>query len=256
MLGRGPGARGRRGRAVRGARAGVRSLARSGVAACVLAGVFVAAPAAGAAALSVPPGSTVGERFPVLLVPGWFDTDRALAALRIRLVASGWSGNEVLAVRFRHATGSNREHAQEIAVAVDSLLRASGAPQVDIVAHSMGGLATRLYLRERGGAYVRRVVLIATPNRGTYASYVAWGAGAKEMRPGSAFLDSLNAGAPLPEGVRGITVRTVMDAHIIPGESATLPPLPDHRVCCPTHEGLLRDAEVFRIIVRFLEEPA
>jgi len=195
------------------------------------------------------------ERVPVLLVPGWFDTDRSLAALRIRLVASGWSEREVLALRFRHPTGSNHEHAAEIAIAVDSLLRASGAPRIDVVAHSMGGLATRLYLRERGGAHVRRVVFIATPHRGTYSSYLAWGGSAKEMRPGSAFLDSLNAGPPLPEGVRGITLRTVMDAHIIPGESATLPPLPDYRVCCPTHEGLLRDAEAFRIIIRFLEEP-
>ena len=27
---------------------------------------------------------------PVLLIPGWFDTERDLAALRIRLISAGW----------------------------------------------------------------------------------------------------------------------------------------------------------------------
>ncbi len=71
--------------------------------------------------------------------------------------------------------------------------------------------------------------------------------------PESAFLDTLNAGAPVPPGVDVITIRTSVDTHVVPAESATLPGVPDHRLCCPTHAGLLRDQEVFDILRRFLE---
>ncbi len=205
----------------------------------------------GLPAQDLPPTGEV----PVLLVPGWFDTARELAPLRIRLVAAGWPQDHVRALTFEDPTGSNVGHAREIAAAVDSLRRRTGAGRVDIVAHSMGGLATREYLEKLGGAArVRRVVLLATPNEGTYAAYLAFGGGRDEMLPGSAFLDSLNAGPSVPSGVQMMTLRTPLDAHVLPPESATLPGVEDIEVCCPTHEGLLRDLEVFRIVRRFLSD--
>jgi len=204
-----------------------------------------------APAQDVPPTGQV----PVLLVPGWFDTARELAPLRIRLVSAGWPQDHVLAITFADPTGSNVAHAREIARAVDSLLARTGAARVDIVAHSMGGLATREYLEDLGGGgHVRRVVLLATPNEGTYAAYLAFGGGRDEMIPGSAFLDSLNAGPAVPPGVQMMTLRTPLDAHVLPPESGRLPGVEDIEVCCPTHEGLLRDLEVFRIVRRFLSD--
>lgn len=217
----------------------------------LLAAVGMAIASRGLLAQDVPPTGQV----PVLLVPGWFDTARELAPLRIRLVAAGWPRDHVHPITFEDPTGSNVAHAREIAAAVDSLLRRTGARRVDIVAHSMGGLATREYLERLGGAErVRRVVLLATPNEGTYTAYLAFGGGRDEMLPGSAFLDSLNAGPSVPPGVQMLTLRTPLDAHVLPPESATLPGVADIEVCCPTHEGLLRDLEVFRIVRRFLSD--
>lgn len=190
---------------------------------------------------------------PVLLVPGWLDTGRDLAAMRIRLLATGWSDEQIRTLTFREATGSNRDHAEEIAEAIDSLMARTGSDQVDVVAHSMGGLATRWYLLQRPHAPVRRVVFIGTPHRGTRSAHLAWGGGRSEMMPDSPFLDTLNSAAPYPQNVEMITVRTVIDTHIIPGESATLPGVEDHELCCPTHAGLLDDAEVFEIVRDFLE---
>jgi triacylglycerol lipase len=203
-----------------------------------------------APAQDVPPTGQV----PVLLVPGWFDTARELAPLRIRLVSAGWPSDHVLAITFADPTGSNVDHAREIGRAVDSLLARTGASRVDIVAHSMGGLAAREYLEGPGRGRVRRVVLLATPNEGTYTAYLAFGGGRDEMLPGSAFLDSLNAAPAVPPGVRMMTLRTPLDAHVLPPESARLPGVEDVEVCCPTHEGLLRDLEVFRIVRRFLSD--
>lgn len=210
----------------------------------------VSPPASGSEAAR--PDDTV-SRFPVLLVPGWLDTDRDMAALRIRLISSGWSPNQVRAMPFDDPAGSNRDHAEELAVVARALLRATGADSLDIVAYSMGGLATRWYLLQGDAVPVRRVAFLATPHRGTLAAHLAWGAGRDEMMPENAFLDSLNAGPALPAGVEALTVRTSFDTHVIPGESAKLPGVPDREVCCPTHPGLLTHPEVFRIVRLFLE---
>ena len=203
------------------------------------------------------PAMTVGgasaTTVPVLLVPGWFDSARELAALRIHLLGVGWPGSHVAAVDFREPTGSNRDHADELEDAVEALLQSSGSSEIDIVAHSMGGLATRWYLLRQEGAPVRRVVFLASPHRGTLSAHLAWGGGREEMMPGSPFLDTLNTTAPTPPGVEAITVRTLIDTHIVPGESATLPDVPDYPLCCPTHSGLLRDPDVFEIVRSFLE---
>jgi len=191
---------------------------------------------------------------PVLLVPGWFDSGRDMAPLRLRLLAAGWPASHVEALSFRDPTGSNRTHAEEIDSAAKDLLARTGAPRLDIVAHSMGGLATRWALNGPFAPPVRRVVFLATPHRGTWAAYVAWGAGGDEMEPGSPFLDSLNAHPPVPPGVEAMTIRTPLDTHVLPEESATLPGVTDHTVCCPTHEGLIGDMEAFRLIRQFLTE--
>ena len=72
------------------------------------------------------------------------------------------------------------------------------------------------------------------------------------MLPGSAFLDSLNAGAAVPPGVDALTVRTMLDTHIIPGSSATIPGVRDVTVCCATHAGLTRSLGAFRVVRDFL----
>ena len=190
---------------------------------------------------------------PVVLVPGWFDTGRDLAALRIRLLGAGLDGAAVRTLTFEDPTGSNMDHAEEIHVAVSELLAETGADRVDIVAHSMGGLATRWYLNSQPDPPVRRVAFLGTPHHGTLSAHLAWGDGRDEMLPDSPFLEALNDQSPVPDGIEAITVRTPIDTHVIPGESGTLPGIEDHVVCCPTHPGLLEHEEVFLIVLDFLE---
>lgn len=192
---------------------------------------------------------------PVLLVPGWFDTSRDLAALRIRFLGAGWPGDHVATLTFEDPTGSNRDHALELAAAITRLREDSGAEQIDIVAHSMGGLATRWYILRHDNQSVRRVAFIGSPHRGTLSAHLAFGGGRTEMMPDSPFLDTLNTAQPVPPGVEAITIRTRVDTHIVPGESATLPGIPDHPLCCPTHAGLMRNQDVFEIVLVFLEAP-
>ncbi len=193
---------------------------------------------------------------PVLLVPGWFATGRDVSGLHARLVAVGWPEEWVRTVVFEDPTGGNREHADELHRAILGLLEATGADTVDIVAHSMGGLATRWYLLREDRAPVRRVAFLATPHRGTVSAHLAWGAGRDEMLPDSPFLDTLNAAPPVPAGVEAITIRTPIETHVIPPESGTLPGVPDFEVCCPTHDALPEDPATFILVRRFLLDGA
>ncbi|MBM4183548.1 MAG: alpha/beta fold hydrolase [Gemmatimonadetes bacterium] len=216
--------------------------------------LVAAAPAASPAPRATATHTSARAHVPVVLVPGWFDTARELAALRISLLRAGVPYVETLT--FEEPTGSNRRHAEEIDSVVEQVLAETGASEVDIVAHSMGGLATRWYLKTRADAPVRRAVFIASPHRGTRSALLAWGDGREEMLPESEFLRSLNGGALLPDGVAAMTISTPIDTHVLPGESATLPGVEDHTVCCPTHQGLLRSDDVFYLVLDFLDRTA
>ncbi|HEY0673988.1 MAG TPA: alpha/beta fold hydrolase [Longimicrobiales bacterium] len=192
---------------------------------------------------------------PVLLVPGWSDRGARLEWLRRQFLRSGWSELRVRALDFRDRFGSNEEHSAEIEQAVSALRAQSGSAAVDIVAHSMGGLAVRHYLHVHGGArVVRRVVFTGTPHQGTWAAYLAWGGGARDMRPGSPFLAKLRTLPPVPAGVGALCIHTPLDTRILPQRSAQLPDVRCQRVWCASHPRLLRSRKVFAAIRAFLEE--
>lgn len=242
---------GRRGRGA--GRAGFSTIARVCLAWSALTLLTLVA-SAGASSAQVRSPLSVQGPTPVLLVPGWSDGLDELVPLKDRFIAAGWPAESVAIVDFRDPVGSNREHAREIALAAAALRAASESSRVDIVAHSMGGLAVRYHLRHRASpmADVRRVVFLATPHFGTYSSLVAWGEGAREMYPGSDFLLTLMEGRPIPDEIDAVTIRTPLDLHILPPESAVIPGVPDLQICCPTHAGLLDDPGVFDRIVAFL----
>ncbi|HSM03606.1 MAG TPA: alpha/beta fold hydrolase [Longimicrobiales bacterium] len=207
-------------------------------------------------ALAAQTRSPIAERTPLVLVPGWAEEGQDLEPLKALFVDAGWSAADIAIVEFADAEGSNIDHAHELEAVVTALRASSGADRVDVVAHSMGGLATRYYLQNGGAQTVRRVAFMATPHRGTYVAYLAWGEGGEEMHPGSVFLLDLQRFRAVPEDVEAITVRTKVDLHIIPPESATLVGVPNIEVCCPSHIGILTHPDAFEALERFfLREP-
>ena len=207
---------------------------------------------AGGAVLTAQVADGTLDRTPLVLVPGWAEEGQDLEPLKELFVGAGWPADDVAIVEFADPEGSNVDHAEELAAVVDDLLDRSGAERVDVVAHSMGGLATRYYLQNGGAGTVRRVAFMATPHRGTYVAYLAWGEGGREMHPGSVFLLDLQRFRAVPEDVEAITIRTKVDLHIIPPESATLVGVPNLEVCCPSHIGILTHPDAFEALERFL----
>jgi len=159
----------------------------------------------------------------------------------------------VVALEFEDPVGSNWDHAREAEGALRTLLTTTGAPEADVVAHSMGGLAIWLLLQERGADVpVRRVVFLGSPLQGTLTAYLAWGKGGREMRPGSDFLHELLAGPRPQRWVEALTIRTPLDLNVVPGSGGTLPGLGDTLICCPTHQGLLDHEDTYVAARNFL----
>ena len=63
---------------------------------------------------------------------------------------------------------SNFDTAADLALFIDDVLAQTGASKVDIVAHSMGALTTRVYLNQGGAENVRDVVLLGGANHGSW----------------------------------------------------------------------------------------
>ncbi|QOY96010.1 alpha/beta fold hydrolase [Massilia sp. UMI-21] len=112
------------------------------------------------------------------------------------------------AARISHATvdleplmGDIDGYAPLVERAVERLRAATGAEQVVIVAHSMGGLVARAWMRACGRARVARVITLGTPHHGTCLAAFGLGLNAAQMRraaPGRA-APGLAAQAEPPE---------------------------------------------------------
>lgn len=194
---------------------------------------------------------------PVLIVPGWSDHAPTVEPLRRSLIQAGWPATRVDAMSFQDAVGSNQEHAIEIRLAAERLLARTGAEEIDIVAHSMGGLSVRYFLAfQEGNSVVRRVVFLGTPHRGTLAAMLAWGEGGREMVPGSEFLEKLNSEKGRLSGTEALAIRTPVDFRVIPSSSGLLPGVLNLEVCCPSHTQLVENRETAEAVQAFLRAGA
>jgi len=90
--------------------------------------------------------------------------------------ASPAGNGYIVADSSAYDAGANRDYAADLASFVHSVLSATGASEVDLVAHSMGGLIVRSYLSFYGGASrVQRVMFLASPVKGlSLAGFLAY----------------------------------------------------------------------------------
>jgi hypothetical protein len=124
--------------------------------------------------------------------------------------AQGSANFLVLAARLR-AAGLGPLHGFEywtlgrVSRAAESLGRfvdSLGAPQVDLIGHSMGGVVARAYATLHGGASrVANLITIGSPHHGTAVSKFGLGWPTVELATGAELLRRLRD-APAPPGVR------------------------------------------------------
>jgi triacylglycerol lipase len=90
-----------------------------------------------------------------------------------------------------------------------------------MVGFSMGGLVSRYYLQNLGGAErCEAFITVSSPHHGTKMAYAYPGKGARQMRPGSEFLKDLEASESRLGDIPVVSYRTPMDLIILPTESS------------------------------------
>jgi triacylglycerol lipase len=108
--------------------------------------------------------SATPPKQPVLLVHGYLCNHRVWDAMTESLQRAG---HPVLAVDLEPLFCSIDDYAPHIEQAVTELCRQTGASQVALVGHSMGGLAIRAWMRACGTGRVAQVITLGTPHAGT-----------------------------------------------------------------------------------------
>jgi triacylglycerol esterase/lipase EstA (alpha/beta hydrolase family) len=181
---------------------------------------------------------------PVLLLHGIGCNAAVWTSMRAYLRTQGLG--PVYALSYGPPLASIETFAPQVAKKIEQIERDTGARQVAIVAHSMGGLVARSYIRRFGGAHVRRLVTIATPHAGSRHACLMTGSAVVDMRPGSRYLTSLACVDDNEAGVPIVSLWSWHDSMVTPQTSSRLDGADNIVVHGIAHNALLGDAGVKR----------
>jgi triacylglycerol esterase/lipase EstA (alpha/beta hydrolase family) len=135
--------------------------------------------------------------------------------------------------------------ADQVAEKILDIAAATGAAQVVLVGHSMGGLVARAYLRKYGGAKVRRLITIGTPHHGSMHAWLMAGASLAQMRPNNAWLADLNGNVDSADGVPVASIWSWHDSMVTPQTSSRIDWGDNIVLTGIAHNALLDDPEVW-----------
>lgn len=188
---------------------------------------------------------------PVLIVPGFMGPAVLLFPLATMLRLHGRTVHQMVTFP---ALGGVEWMAGRIAEAVEALRRETGSERVDIVTHSMGGLAGRFYMLKLGGnRFVRRFVAIATPHHGTNWAHLGFTQSLKDMIPGNPLLKELAPEIPVP-GVKCLNIRAGWDQIVWPREHGRWGEhTSDHELPFAEHWAVQADVRLLALVLTELE---
>jgi len=195
---------------------------------------------------------------PVLLLHGFLGTRGSMLRVERRLEQQGFC-----TFSFNLGVVNTRDIRTSAFIVhkkVEAILEAAPhIKRIDIVGHSMGGLIGLYYIKKLGGhEKVRKLVMIGTPHRGTWAalggvllmgvrSESSW-----QLLPHSSFLADLEKG-PLPPEVEYFSIAAERD-WVCPLASTYLQGA--HLVTVPFgHAGLVMSEETYGKVVEVLQRP-
>ncbi len=154
----------------------------------------------------------------VVLVHGFLENGSTFRMFRKRLEQQGV---ECLVPKLRPSDG--RGGLERLAALLKQDIETAYGDQqpISIVAFSMGGLVSRYYLQNLGGAYrCDKLFTISSPHHGTQAAWIYPTKGAQQMRPGSRFLAGLDKTQVKLGDMPVVSYRTPMDLVILPSNSS------------------------------------
>jgi triacylglycerol lipase len=164
-----------------------------------------------------------------------------------------WTRGRKRSYRIQFDGGQTASHkAAALASFVRRVVEVTGEPQVEIVAHSLGGVITRMALVEHGIApLVRTAITLGSPHGGTYPARYASTRNTLDLRPDSELVRRLHE-APWPDEVRGFSFYSHSDLVVLPPESAALEGTEQIDATPFTHYSYLVDPAGWAAVARAL----
>jgi triacylglycerol lipase len=200
----------------------------------------------------VAPASSLAQD-PILFVHGYTESASVWNTMIGRFEKDGYAKASLSAYTY-NTSQSNKIDAEEVKTKVEALLKSTGATKVDIIAHSMGSLNSRYYIKNLGGeAKVDDWVSLGGPNHGTEFANFCTSASCVEMRIGSTFLKELNATDETPGAVNYGTWWSPCDEIINPDSSVALSGASNHETACISHTALMNDETVYKSVGEFVK---
>jgi triacylglycerol esterase/lipase EstA (alpha/beta hydrolase family) len=204
--------------------------------------------------LLMPDPPPAPAQLPVLLLHGvlcnagvWTPFAHFLASHDIR---------PVYALSYGPPLASIEDFADQVAAKIDDILAATGAAQVVVVGHSMGGLVARAYLRKYGGTKVRRLITLGSPHAGSVHAWFFRGTSMAQMRPRNAWLSALAQAPAQAKGPRIVSLWSWHDSMVAPQTSGRLEGAKNVELTGIGHNALLSDSRVFERVLEEIRDAA
>ena len=192
--------------------------------------------------------------YPVLLLHGVLCNAGVWSPMARYLKARGVG--PIYALSYGPPLASIETFALQAAAKIDAILAATGAKQVIIVAHSMGGLVSRTYIRRFGSDKVARLITIGTPHRGSLFAHAFPGRSLAQMRPRNAWLADLADDQPDGDATAAVPIVSLWSWHdsmVVPQRSSVLEGATNVALFGIGHNALLGDPLVFERVAAEIE---
>jgi triacylglycerol esterase/lipase EstA (alpha/beta hydrolase family) len=152
--------------------------------------------------------------------------------------------------------GSIDDYPQIIENGVQALLHKTGASQVTIVAHSMGGLASRAFLNvstPQQNQRICKVITLGTPHQGTVHASIGQGNNTRQMRRNSPWRDALAARERAEDIAKLVCILTHHDNIVAPQAGQTVIGAKTIELNGIGHVALAYSDEVLALVVSELQ---
>jgi pimeloyl-ACP methyl ester carboxylesterase len=147
-------------------------------------------------------------------------------------------------------------YAPQLARAIDEILQATGAKQLVLIGHSMGGLISRAYLDQFGADKVAHVITLGTPHLGTWMTRLGVGPNVRNMAEDSPWLAGLRereAARSTQPYAKFTCLYTYHDNLVTPQNNATLPGAAQIALSGIGHLSLALSSGVVKRVLSVLE---
>ena len=157
---------------------------------------------------------------PVLMIPGIYCNAAVWWWMRRRLSRSGL---HTVVINLEPPLASIDDFAEQLAEHIERVCAETGAEQVVLLGHSMGGIVARAYLQRFGDrGRVGKVITLATPHHGSELARLAVGADGRQLRRGNPWLARLNESESVASRVPLVSLFTWQDNFVAPQHSSML----------------------------------